>query len=311
MAVQLLGVGRQRAEVRRSKRMREQAAAILRANVHLQVQLARWRRTANALKASERRLQAVDEATVVDRQQVEEQLAALRNQLAHACRLGTLGEMAAGLAHELNQPLAALRLYATAVRELVPADNSPELREYLARIDDQSHRASEIIRRMRSFASPHPFRRGPADLNQLVREVLWILENDLRQALVVPQTELAPDLPATSVDAIQLQQILVNLIRNAIDAMDEPGNDERRLLVRTCCDETSIRVSVTDTGCGIAPAAAANLFQPFHSTKPEGLGLGLSICRTLVEAHGGSIAAEPNATRGSTFFLVLPRQSTC
>lgn len=227
----------------------------------------------------------------------------LRNQLVHTARLGTLGELAAGLAHELNQPLAALRLFASAAREL---GNAPELYECLRHIDEQSCRAGEIIRRMRSFAGNGPFRRGSADLNQLVREVLWILDNELRHARVAAEAALAESLPTLCADAIQLQQILVNLIRNAIDAMAQPGRNDRRLVVRTQNLGSKVEFSVTDSGCGLAPAIAARLFEPFQTTKATGLGLGLSICRTLVEGHGGSIRATANPAGGTTFLVTLP-----
>lgn len=226
----------------------------------------------------------------------------LRSQLAHAARLGNIGELAAGLAHELNQPLAALRLFASAAREL---GNGDQLQECLRHIDEQSHRAGEIIRRMRSFASPAPFRRGPADLNHVVREVLWILDNELRHAQVAAELQLAERLPPLSADAIQLQQILVNLVRNAIDAMQQPGG-RRQMVVRTTNLTSAIELSVTDSGAGIVPSIAPHLFEPFQTTKAAGLGLGLSICRTLVESHGGSIRAEANPGGGTTFLVVLP-----
>jgi two-component system sensor kinase FixL len=243
---------------------------------------------------------------ITDHKKSEEQMELLRKQLAHASRLGTLGEMAAGLAHELNQPLAALRLYATAAKDLGPAFDSQDLRECLQRIDEQSLRAGEIIRRMRSFVSRHPFRREPADLNQLLREVLAILQNELRHSRVSTELNLDDDLPAVSVDTIQIQQILVNLIRNAVEAMTQPGNNSRQLSIRTNLDGNSVRVGIADTGGGLDPAVSAKLFEPFQSTKPTGLGLGLAICRTLVEAHGGCIGVEPNSTRGTTFFFSLP-----
>jgi PAS domain S-box-containing protein len=243
---------------------------------------------------------------VSDRKQSEEQMALLRRQLAHASRLGTLGEMSAGLAHELNQPLAALRLYATAAKDLGATTNSQELLDCLTRIDEQSLRAGEIVRRMRSFVGRHPFRRETADLHELLREVLAILENELRHSRVITKLDLDDSLPLVSVDRIQIQQILVNLIRNAIEAMTQPGCGSRHLSISTSNDGSTVRFNIADTGDGLAPPIASRLFEPFQSTKPTGLGLGLAICRTLVEAHGGSIGAQPNPTQGTTFFFSLP-----
>ncbi len=236
----------------------------------------------------------------------EEQMTLLQTQLAHVSRLGTLGEMAAGLAHELNQPLAALRLYATAAQDLGAAYDAKQLQQCLARIDEQSCRAGEIVRRMRTFISRRPAQRVPANLNQLLCEVLELLDSELRHAGVKTELKLDDRLPAVSVDRIQIQQVLVNMIRNAVEAMTLLENDTRRLSICTTIADKQVRIGIADTGGGLAPSISARLFEPFHTTKPSGLGLGLAICRTLVEAHGGSIGAEPNPMRGTTFFFSLP-----
>lgn len=246
---------------------------------------------------------------ITERKRSDEQLAMLKTQLAHASRLGTLGEMSAGLAHELNQPLAAICLYASAARDIGLALDSPQLNHCLTQIDEQALRAAEIIRRMRAFASRQPFRRESADINQLLREVAAILENELRHARVETDLRLAAELPAISVDRIQIQQVVVNLIRNAIEAMSHQGSRVKLLTVASEVDACGIRVSISDNGEGLAPEIADTLFAPFHSTKPSGLGLGLAICRTLVEAHGGSIDVRSSDTRGATFYFVLPCSS--
>jgi PAS domain S-box-containing protein len=243
---------------------------------------------------------------ITDRRQTEEQMTLLRAQLAHTSRLGTLGEMSAGLAHELNQPLAALCLYATAAQDLGAAFHSKDLQDCLTRIGGESLRAGEIVRRMRSFVSRHPFRKEPADVNLLVREVLTLLVNELRHARVKIELNLGDSLPAVSVDSIQIQQVLVNLIRNGIEAMTKAENNCRLLSIHTSIDGSYLRVSISDTGGGIDPTIAAKIFEPFQSTKPAGLGLGLAICRTLVEAHGGSIGIEQNPTKATTFVFSIP-----
>ena len=244
---------------------------------------------------------------ITERKKSDEQLASLTTQLAHAARLGTLGEMSAGLAHELNQPLTALCLYAAAAKDIGASCASPQLQQYLRYIDEQSLRAGEIIRRMRAFASRQPSRRQPADMNQLLLEVVAILESDLRQSRVQTDLQLADHLPLISVDRIQIQQVAVNIIRNAIEAMVQVGGEDRRILsIRSEVNGGELRVSISDTGAGLVPSILDTLFAPFQSTKSTGLGLGLAICRTLIEAHGGSIGVESGPASGATFYFVLP-----
>ena len=243
---------------------------------------------------------------ITERKKADEQLASLTTQLAHASRLGTLGEMSAGLAHELNQPLTALCLYSAAARDAGASVDSPQLQEYLRYVDEQAHRAGEIIRRMRAFASRQSSRREPSDINQLLLEVAAILESDLRQSRVQTVWQLADCPPMISVDRIQIQQVVVNIIRNAGEAMLQPGVEVRRLTIRSKVEDGEIRVSISDTGTGLSPSTMATLFDPFQSTKSNGLGLGLAICRTLIEAHGGSIGVIPDEAPGATFYFVLP-----
>jgi len=240
-----------------------------------------------------------------ERKKAIEQAAALRDQLAHVARVGTLGEMAAGLAHELNQPLSAIHFEASAALEL-SRDSAPgSVHESLSAIADQSLRAGDIVRRMRTFARRGQPKREPTDVGQLIREVLALLAHDLRLNGVRASETLA-DVPPVVVDRIELQQVLVNLIRNAIEAMSATPLPDRRLIVETRRVDHDVRVSVTDSGPGIDPSIAPTLFHPFHTTKPSGLGLGLSICQSLVESHGGRIGTEPQIHGGTTFFFDLP-----
>lgn len=243
---------------------------------------------------------------ITERRQTDDQLAKLHEQLAHAARLGTLGEMAAGLAHELNQPLAALRLYAGAAKNFGAEAASPELYDCLRRIDEQAARAGEIIRRMRTFAGRAPSRREPAELRQLVRDVLAILDNELHHARIETIFHFDRSHAVVTVDRIQIQQVLVNLIRNAIEAMRENGEKTNSLAISVAVANDHAQLSVTDTGCGVDKSIVGKLFQPFQTTKTTGLGLGLSICRSLIEAHQGAISFNSQAGLGTTFVITLP-----
>ena len=239
-----------------------------------------------------------------ERNKAIEQSVTLREQLAHIARVGTLGEMAAGLAHELNQPLTAMHFEASAVLE-APAADSAAMRQALETIADQSLRAGEIVRRMRTFARRTDARREPTQLAPLIREVLALLAHELRLNGVTTDATL-DDVPPVLVDRIEVQQVLVNLIRNAVEAMTHTALRERFLTIDMRRTNDRVRVSVGDSGQGIDPDIAPRLFHPFQSTKPAGLGLGLSICQSLIEAHGGRMGTEPKTGPGAVFFFELP-----
>jgi len=240
------------------------------------------------------------------RRKAIEDLASAREELAHIARVGTLGEMAAGLAHELNQPLSAIHFEATAALELREFQTADSLRDAMATIADQSHRAGEIVRRMRTYARRRPSHREESDVRQLVRDVLALLDHELRLAAVHTSLELDEAAPRVDVDRIEVQQVLVNLVRNAIDAMHQLPPDERVLTVRTAHVDQRVRLVIADSGPGIDAAIVDRLFHPFQSTKPAGMGLGLSICQSIVEAHGGRIGTLPPEGRGAVFFFELP-----
>src|SRR5471030_521404 len=241
-----------------------------------------------------------------ERKKAVEQTAELREQLAHIARVGTLGEMAAGLAHELNQPLTAIHLEANTVMELNPAGLPEDVQESLSRIGEQSLRAGEIVRRMRTFARRGQAHREAIHVGQLVHEVLALLDHDLRLGGVDTMLLLPETVPPALVDRIEIQQVLVNLIRNAMEAMTAPSIAERRLTIGTEAANGHVRVSVSDTGGGVDPAVLARLFHPFQTTKADGLGLGLSICQSLVEANGGRVGAGPHPQGGAMFFFEVP-----
>lgn len=243
---------------------------------------------------------------VTAKKRSEEEAASLRGQLAHAGRVALIGEMASGLAHELNQPLAALQLYAGLASEDARSLGSDRLSGLLRRIGEQIVRANDIIRGMRSFAKRETMNRSPTDANRLIREVLPLLNHDLRKHEVELRLALDERLPLVMADAIQIQQVLANLIRNAVDAMSADECRPRTLRIYSEVAPQGVGIGVVDTGGGIRPEMAEHLFQPFHTDKPSGLGLGLAISRTLIEAHGGWIEARNNPSRGSTFYFVIP-----
>ena len=240
-----------------------------------------------------------------ERKKAIEQSVALREQLAHTARVGTLGEMAAGLAHELNQPLTAMHFEAVAALELPPEEAVAGMREALTTIADQALRAGEIVRRMRTFARRGETNRELTDLAPLIQEVLALLAHDLRLNGIVTDERFDP-VPPVLADRIEVQQVLVNLIRNAIEAMAHSAMADRRLTIEMRKEGRYVRVSVGDSGHGVDPDIAPRLFHPFQSTKPSGLGLGLSISQSLIEAHGGRMGTSPKSGPGATFYFDLP-----
>jgi two-component system sensor kinase FixL len=247
---------------------------------------------------------------ITDRKHAEGEAQRRLTELAHMARLVSMGDLATGLAHEVNQPLTAIVSHAQGCLRLLGSDRADldTLSESLQQIAHQGQRAAEVIRRMREFLRKGESEMRPSLLNATVGEVLWLLkgEIDLRSIRVV--SELQPKLPPVAMDPVQIEQVVLNLIRNALDAMEKTPASERTLTVRTQVtpDRLNAEFSVTDTGIGLSPDVAAQLFKPFFSTKAAGLGQGLSICRSIVEAHRGQIWAEPNKEGGATFRFHLP-----
>jgi two-component system, LuxR family, sensor kinase FixL len=232
-----------------------------------------------------------------------------RERLAHVARLGTLGEMAAGIAHELNQPLAAIANYTQACQRLLAAgDMDPEeLGQVLGRVTAQARRAGDVIQRLRAFVRRHTPDRRHRDANELIQEILPLVEMDCRSHEVDLQLELQQALPRVQVDGIQLQQVLLNLTRNAVEAMNACNPETRRLLIRTgALGEELVEIAVEDAGPGVPDTLKDQLFEPFFTTKPEGMGLGLSLSRSIIEAHGGSLRYDSGPGDGSVFRIGLP-----
>jgi len=231
--------------------------------------------------------------------------------LARANRLATAGELTASIAHEINQPLGAIQTNAETL-DLILKASSPDLVEIKAIVADirrDQARASEVIRRLRSLFKRAPFELKDFDLNEIVRETDQLVSS-LSAAAVARQvdlsTSLAPEPLPIRGDRIQLQQVILNLIVNAIDAMSEMPSAERHIIVRTMRIPDFAEVTISDTGPGIPPEKLREVFQPFFTTKAGGMGIGLSIVRTIVEAHNGRIIAESQVGGGATFRITLP-----
>lgn len=236
----------------------------------------------------------------------------LRDRLAHVGRVSTMGEMAAGIAHEINQPLTAIASYAEACQRLLRSGkaNSEDLLDAMERTSAQAHRAGQVIRRMRSFVKERKTQREELDVNELVGDVVELAKMDLPDQSSLIQLELAPALPKIIADSFQIQQVILNLIRNAADAMQSCAEENQPIIIRTALiDRDHIRIAVSDDGEGIRKEHVQKIFTPFFSTKESGMGIGLAICRSVVESHHGELSFENNPNGGATFNLTLPIES--
>lgn len=249
---------------------------------------------------------------VTRRRQIELATARQRDELAHLSRVATLGELAGSLAHELNQPLTAILSNAQAAQRFL-AHSPPrfdKLAEILTDIVNNDRRAGAVIHRLRSLLRKEETQRHPLDINDVVEEALRLIRSDLLNRRVLISTDLAEALPAVSGDRNQLQQVLLNVVMNGCDAMDD-REVQRHLLVRTrATGRGNVEVAVVDSGAGIPSADLERIFEPFVTTKSQGLGLGLTICRSIVEAHGGCLWATNNVDRGATLHCELPINRT-
>jgi len=246
---------------------------------------------------------------VTDRKRAELDAQRSRHELAHFARVSTMGELTASLAHELNQPLTGILTNAQAARRLLDA-TPPDLgalRDILTDIIGDDKRAGEVIHRLRDLLRKGDSQRVLLDLNSLIREVAKLLSADAAIRNVNLTLDLTPDPTSVTGDRVQLQQVVLNLLLNAMEATGEGTGSERPLVVRTeTTGEQIVRVSVQDSGTGLRDGTRDSVFEPFYTTKPSGMGMGLAIARSIVEAHGGVIWAENNPTRGATFHFNLP-----
>jgi two-component system sensor kinase FixL len=245
---------------------------------------------------------------LTERQQTETRLQELQTELVHVSRLTALGEMASSLAHELNQPLSAIANYLKGTKILLDAGNAngERVADAVDRAAREALRAGEIIRRLRDFVARGETERRPEGLSKLIEEASALALVGAKEHGVRVRFDLDPAADQVLVDRVQIQQVVLNLIRNAIDAMADLPNRELAVSVRPAADNMTM-VSVADTGPGISQDIADRLFQPFITTKPTGMGVGLSISRTIIEAHGGRIWVEPGESGGAVFRFTVER----
>jgi len=245
---------------------------------------------------------------LTERQEAERRIQDLLAELLHASRLSVMGQMASTMAHELNQPLTAVTNYLEAGRQLIATGEGgyERIGEMMEKAIIQAQRAGDVIRRLRGFVSKGETERRIQSLNQLVEEALALALVGARQRGVRASLELDHNLPPVLVDHVQIQQVVLNLVRNAVEAMEHAERGELTITTRALPEQGMVEVIVADTGPGIAPELAERLFQPFVTTKATGMGLGLSICREIVEAHHGRLTTAPGAAGGTVFRVTLP-----
>jgi PAS domain S-box-containing protein len=246
---------------------------------------------------------------ITQRRLAEEGLAKARSELAHVARVSSLGALTASIAHEVNQPLSGIITNASTCLRMLAADppNVEGASETARRTIRDGNRAADVIARLRALFSKRNITIEPLDLNEAVREVIALSWDDLQRGRVILSTELADGLPVVGGDRIQLQQVIMNLLRNASDAMSGVDDRPRRLLIRTGCEEHGqVRLSVEDAGIGFGPQGTDRLFEAFYTTKRDGMGIGLSVSRSIIESHGGRLWAQANDGPGATFTFSIP-----
>ena len=245
------------------------------------------------------------ESTRLERRYREAQMA-----LAHANRVATMGQLTASITHEVNQPITAAVTYALAARRWLSADppNFREVDDALSLIVKEGNRAGEVVERIRALIKKVPARKDAVAIDDAILEVIALTRTEAANNSVSVRTQLAEGLPRVQGDRVQLQQVMLNLIVNAIQAMSGIGEGARELQISIDAvpSEGGVRVGVRDTGPGLSPESLSRLFEPFYTTKPEGMGMGLSICRSIIEAHGGRLWAIPCEPQGALFQFTIP-----
>jgi signal transduction histidine kinase len=251
---------------------------------------------------------AAEAAIALEITRRERQLREVQMELAHSNRVATMGQLTASIAHELSQPMAAACSYASAAALWV--DKTPpdlaEVRDALAGIVSATDRASDVVARIGALMRKAPPRKEVWDVKDAIMEVIALIHSEATKTGVRVQTQLAPCLPRVHADRVQLQQVMLNLIVNGIQAMNDVADGQRDLLITTEGTEDGVRVEVRDTGPGLGSEKLERLFEPFYTTKPNGMGMGLSICRSIIEAHGGRLWATGHSSQGAVFQFTIP-----
>jgi C4-dicarboxylate-specific signal transduction histidine kinase len=242
-----------------------------------------------------------------ERERAEDALLHTQAELAHVTRVATLGELTASIAHEINQPLAAVVNNASACLRWLAAQNLEEARQSARLVVADGHRAGEIVGRIRALAKKALLQKEWLDINETIREVITLARSEVQKNGVSLQTRLADNVPLILGDRIQLQQVILNLMINAIEAMSGGGEGPRELWVSSeRVGSTEVLIDVRDSGPGLDPQSLDRLFDAFYTTKPQGMGMGLAISRSIVEAHDGRLWATANAPHGAVFQFTLP-----
>jgi PAS domain S-box-containing protein len=248
---------------------------------------------------------------IEDRKRAETSLDKVRSELAHVTRVMSLGALTASIAHEVNQPLAGIIMNAGTCLRMLAAEppNVEGARETARRTIRDGNRAADVITRLRALFTKKAVATETLDLNEAFREVLALVSTDLLRSRVDLRAELSSEPVLVIGDRVQLQQVILNLVRNALDAMADVNDRPRHLLVKADGGEDDARLIVTDSGRGFEPQDAERLFGAFYTTKDDGMGIGLSVSRSIIESHGGRLWAEPNEGPGATFSFSIPRQT--
>jgi PAS domain S-box-containing protein len=245
---------------------------------------------------------------ITERKRADEALREAQAELAHVNRVSTMGQLTASIAHEIAQPIAAGMSNAHAALRWLDADppNLEEVRLALGRAIKDGERGTQLIGRIRGLVKKAPLRKDKVDINNCILDVVALARNEVLKHGISLQTDLATGLPSIEADRVQLQQVLLNLVLNAVEAMNRIDDGARELQISTTPDASNaVLVAVRDTGLGLDPKTAERLFEPFYTTKPEGMGMGLAICRSIIEAHGGRLWAAANEPRGAVFHFVV------
>jgi C4-dicarboxylate-specific signal transduction histidine kinase len=239
----------------------------------------------------------------------ERRYSLVQMELAHANRVATMGHLSASIAHEINQPIGAAITYANAASHWLDAQppDLEEVRRALGLIMESNVRAGNVVDRIRALVKKAPPQKDRLEINETVLEVIALIQNEMAKKGISVRTQLAETLPAIQGDRVQLQQVILNLLINAVEAMSEMSEGLRELLISTAkTDSEGVLVAVRDSGPGLAPEGLERLFEAFYTTKPGGLGMGLSICRSIIEARGGKMSATTNVPQGAIFQFTIP-----